>query len=104
MICPRCGAASSVLDTRPSDFRTTRRRRECMNLHKFTTIEIPAAAYGSVKQRLAVLARTTAGRIATFKRDRQIARELPSGWTQLAVRFNLTKSAIYLAAKRGRNA
>lgn len=75
-----------------------------MNLHRFTTIEIPAAAYGSVKQRLAILARTTAQRIATFKRDRQIARELPNGWTALAARFNLTKSAIYLAAKRGRNA
>ncbi len=102
MNCPRCGAASNVLDTRAWDFGTTRRRRECMNLHKFTTVEIPAAAYGSAKQRLQVLANTTAGRVALFKRDRAIARDLPNGWQALAARFGLTKTAVYLAARRGR--
>ena len=37
MNCPQCGAWSSVLET-----RGTRRRRECGNGHRFTTLEFEA--------------------------------------------------------------
>lgn len=104
MNCPTCGAASSVLDTRSGRLGTTRRRRECMNLHQFTSVEIPAAAYGSVKQRLLTLAGTTTRRVALFRRDRLIARELHHGWRPLAERYGLSKGAVYLAAKRGKGA
>lgn len=35
MKCPHCGAWSNVLET-----RTTRRRRECANGHRFSTVEV----------------------------------------------------------------
>jgi transcriptional regulator NrdR family protein len=41
--CPQCGAWTDVLET-----RSPRRRRECANGHRFTTIELPdneAASY-----------------------------------------------------------
>lgn len=104
MKCPRCGADSSVNDTRAAAHQTTRRTRTCMNEHRFTTYEIPSAAYGSVKQRLAVAADTSRGRAALYQRDRTIAKTLHEGWRLLAERYNLTKTAVYLAAKRGRNA
>ncbi len=36
MKCPQCGAWTDVLET-----RSPRRRRECANGHRFTTIELP---------------------------------------------------------------
>lgn len=35
MKCPKCGAWSRVLDTRGAQ-----RRRECANLHRFSTVEV----------------------------------------------------------------
>ena len=73
-----------------------------MNLHKFTTVEMLSAAYCTAKARLVTLADTTSKRAALFARDRTIARELPKGWVPLAERYGISKSAVYLAAKRGR--
>ena len=44
MKCPECGAWSTVLSTRESPDHGFVRRRECANLHRFTTQEmfIPA--------------------------------------------------------------
>lgn len=44
MRCPDCGAWASVLETRSSPTLTTRRRYECANMHRFTTLEtvVPA--------------------------------------------------------------
>jgi transcriptional regulator NrdR family protein len=39
MNCPRCGAPSSVLHTRVHP-ASVARRRECFNLHRFTTHEV----------------------------------------------------------------
>ncbi|CAB4136578.1 hypothetical protein UFOVP312_20 [uncultured Caudovirales phage] len=39
MKCPRCNAWSEVLETRIKEDNTKRRRYECANLHRFTTIE-----------------------------------------------------------------
>lgn len=38
MKCPECGAWTRVLDTRETP-DGTRRRHECANLHRFTTVE-----------------------------------------------------------------
>lgn len=39
MKCPRCGAWTSVLETRTRADGSKRRRYECANLHRFTTVE-----------------------------------------------------------------
>ena len=39
MNCPRCGAWSSVLETRKTQDGHKRRRYECANLHRFSTLE-----------------------------------------------------------------
>ena len=39
MKCPRCDAWAEVLETRTKEDNTVRRRYECANLHRFTTIE-----------------------------------------------------------------
>ena len=38
--CPECGAWANVLQTRDNKAKTqTRRRYECANLHRFSTVE-----------------------------------------------------------------
>ena len=39
MNCQRCGAWANVLETRVRSDNITRRRYECANLHRFTTLE-----------------------------------------------------------------
>lgn len=104
MKCPRCGAASDVLESRPGAHLTTRRRRECHNHHRFTTVEMHEAASCSAKQRLVGFAQTVQRRVAQWHRDREIAQQLHRGWRVLADKYDLTKTAVYLAAKRGRGA
>jgi len=103
MKCPRCGSPSYVLTTRESALLTTRRRRECDNRHRFTTVEMHQAAYCSAKNRVQALAETIGKRVAIWHRDRDIAQRLHGGWRALAARYSLTKSAIYQAAQRGRS-
>lgn len=102
MKCPRCGAPSEVRETRDASLFTTRRRRECLNGHRFTTVEMHQAAACSAKQRLAALAQTIQRRAAQWQRDRAIALQLHRGWRALADQYGLTKGAIYQAAARGR--
>lgn len=102
MKCPRCGAHSYVMETRRGPHFTTRRRRICANKHGFITVEMHRAAYCSAKQRLIALAATIQKRIALWHRDNEIARSLHRGWRALADRYELTKTAVYMAARRGR--
>lgn len=39
MICPRCNAWADVLETRTREDHSKRRRYECANGHRFTTLE-----------------------------------------------------------------
>ena len=39
MLCPKCGAWTSVKETRARPNNTTYRRYECANLHRFSTEE-----------------------------------------------------------------
>lgn len=48
MKCPHCGAWSAVLDT-----RATRRRRECANGHRFSTVETVVGLSGNRTQKWA---------------------------------------------------
>jgi hypothetical protein len=106
VICPHCGAESAVLATRAGPNNTVQRRRVCVGAksHRFSTYEVPAAVFCSAKQRARQYAQTVASRLALIERDRRIAATLHLGWRVLAERHGLTKTAIYLAAKRGRNA
>jgi hypothetical protein len=38
--CPECSGSTSVIETRLSNSRI-RRRRQCVNRHRFTTLEVP---------------------------------------------------------------
>lgn len=106
MNCPRCGADSRVYDSRPGEHFTTQRKRVCLApaAHRFTTLEMHQAAACSAKQRLVKLAQTIQRRVALWHRDREIAQSMHLGWKALARRFDMeTKSAVFLAAKRGRS-
>lgn len=102
MMCPICGAESNVLSTRPGKNMTTTRRRECFNMHRFTTIEIYQQVHCSAKRRAAVFSQTVRDRIAIRKRDISIAKRFSEGAQKLMDEFNLSRSGVYLAAKRGR--
>lgn len=39
MKCPICGVWADVCETRPRKDSTKRRRYQCANLHRFTTLE-----------------------------------------------------------------
>ena len=39
MKCPECGAWTTVKDTRTQANNTKRRRIECANMHRFSTLE-----------------------------------------------------------------
>lgn len=105
MNCPRCGAASSVLETRHSDqTHTTMRKRLCLNEHRFKTVEIHEPVFCSAKPRNRDFVKTIQRRVRIFKQDLAIARALASKaatWQELVVKFKITKSAVYYAAKRG---
>ncbi len=103
MNCPRCGAPSTVLDTRKGEFLTTLRRRRCEKMHVFHTTEAHNAAVSKHRYAFKTFAATTAKRIAQYARDRAISRALRlDGAAVLARRYNLTPSAIYYAAVRGK--
>lgn len=103
MNCPRCGAPSSVLDTRKGDHLTTLRRRRCEKMHVFHTTEAHNAALSKHRYSIKAFAASVAKRIAQYKRDRAISRALKlDGAKVLARRYNLTESAIYYAAVRGK--
>ena len=50
MKCPRCSTWTEVLETRQTLDNTTRRRYQCANEHRFTTIELLKP--GSIPTRL----------------------------------------------------
>lgn len=65
MICPTCGKSSDVIDSRISGV-TVRRRRECLNLHRFTTTEVVGDS-----RKLAALFKAIAGLTAARGKTRE---------------------------------
>lgn len=55
MQCPQCGVKTLVLDSRPFGKVAVRRRRECWNGHRFTTLE--EVRQDTLTKRLATLER-----------------------------------------------
>lgn len=75
MKCPKCGVWSSVLETRESTNYTTKRRRECANGHRFTTVELHSNVANNVGSKIAQYAVAMANRIAQWKKELIIVAE-----------------------------
>lgn len=89
-----------VLESREGPHDTVRRRRECGNGHRFTTIEMHtdvASQAPHAKQ----FARRTTKRVA-YARDIEIAQALYNGRHVLAEKYGLKIASVYAAARRGR--
>lgn len=99
MMCPQCSVWSEVSETRQGQYFTVRRRRLCANGHRFTTVEIHAAAYGSVVQRLRVLAATISARTALFARNRQIRAGKDLGWQHWHREHGISRSLFFYIVK-----
>lgn len=101
MICDKCGQDTKVLSTRELLTIKTTRRRECLNCgHRFNTVEVHTRAVHSNFGK--GFAQTVKRNVAYRERDIKIATDLHLGWQHLAQLHTLTKSAVYLAARRGR--
>jgi hypothetical protein len=105
MKCAKCGADSSVLETRTWEYGTTMRRRECFNGHRFNSIEIYRECYGSTRERCKTYFKVTMVRYkALWDRNLNIAREIAKGtsWEVLAEKYKISRSALYNALRAGR--
>lgn len=51
MKCPECGAWTVVKETRADQNNTRRRRIECANMHRFTTLETVIATKTRIRQK-----------------------------------------------------
>ena len=49
--CPECGAWTVVKETRADQNNTRRRRLECANLHRFTTLETVIVQKTQIRQK-----------------------------------------------------
>lgn len=103
MNCDRCGHICRVLETRASEYQT-RRRRECPQCgHRFTTVEVYSTFLDRFdKNHFRKWLRGAKERVNLRSRDMDIARRLHEGWRVFAQNYNLTESAVYSAARRGR--
>ena len=104
MNCPRCGAPSSVLETRTQDNGAIARRRECTLKHRFTTYEIHSVPYkrASAPKFIAQFMRTVKARVQMRQRDMLLYKRLHEGATKLATEFNISAKRVYAAARKGR--
>jgi transcriptional regulator NrdR family protein len=51
MKCPECGAWTVVKETRADENNSRRRRIECANMHRFTTLETVIVTKTRVRQK-----------------------------------------------------
>ena len=51
MKCPECGAWTVVKETRADENNSRRRRIECANMHRFTTLETVIVTKTPVRQK-----------------------------------------------------
>lgn len=103
MQCPECGAWTRVCETREAPLRALKRTRECANGHRFATMEIYAAVLSPARARMRTYAATCARRAKLWARDRAINKAMAAGtsWQDIAAKYGLRKSAVFLARKRG---
>jgi len=101
MKCRYCNSEDlRVLESREGPYDVVRRRRECSNGHRFTTIEMHADTASQAPHAKQFARRTT--RRVTYDRDVEIARNLYHGGNVLAEKYGLKLVSVYAAARRGR--
>lgn len=103
-MCPKCAAASDVLETRKAGY-LIRRRRLCHNGHRFSTLELPAALVSSMNsRRLRTSLERYSRNAQRFKRDLEIYLECSRGvpLEELATRFGLHLKTVERIARKQR--
>ena len=75
MNCPTCDSWSSVLETRDGEHGATKRRRECANGHRFSSVEIASISYTRARPSILRSIETIQARIGRWKRNAAIARD-----------------------------
>lgn len=105
MKCPKCGADTSVLETRSGEHGTTVRSKVCSVGHRFQTVEVYKECYSSAKQRSREYA------LVTIKRNREqwdrnldILKHMlanPTGETAMKMveKHGVSRSSIYLMVR-----
>jgi hypothetical protein len=91
MKCPRCGAASDVLETRPGEHLTTKRRRECFNGHRFLTLEVLPPATN--RRDLAAAAQAAMAAARRWTRDLRVRKD-PRPSTHVARELGITDARV----------
>lgn len=92
MKCPKCGADSGVLDTRPYKVVLLKRRRKCFNEHVFATYEVHA---GNLDRRtLADARRGVEEKAKAWQRKEYVRKhpEIPS--LTIAVHLGITDTRV----------
>lgn len=101
MKCRFCDSEDlRVLDSRDGPHDTVRRRRECSNGHRFTTVEIHTDVASQAPHAKQFARRTT--KRVVYARDIEIAQHLYRGGSALAEKYGLKIASVYAAARRGR--
>ncbi len=90
MNCPRCGAPSTVLETR-TQIASVVRRRECFNQHRFTTHEVMPVVID--KRQFAATVRGFGQRALAWARRQAVLRSKESA-TVLARRLDMTEARV----------
>lgn len=103
MKCPRCGADSSVKETRPFEHGTGYRRRECFNGHRFTTVEIYRETYGSARQRAKIYSQSMAQWRARWARNMDMFRNRHLGWQHFVDKYAVGRSNFFLVVRQMRD-
>lgn len=92
MKCLKCGADSSVLDTRVYKDVLQRRRRKCFNEHVFQTYEVHA---GNLDRRtLANTRRGVAEKTKAWQRKEYVRKHIDQPTLALAVHLGITDARV----------
>lgn len=103
MRCPRCGAPTTVLESR-SEYEgfVLRRRRRCYNQHVYTTYEINEKIITTLMPYLKSSAAASIKATAIYKRNVQIVKAAKLGKTgeELAVQFGIKSNSVSAVLKK----
>ena len=102
MKCPRCGADSHVLETRSFEHGQTLRQRECFNMHRYTTVEIYKACYGSARQRARTFMETIVRAKGLWDRNKDIADNMHRGPSFFMTKYGISRTTVFNALRAGR--
>lgn len=90
--CPKCGAPTEVLETRPYMGVFSRRTRLCFNEHKTSTYEVPASALD--RRQLPVIKRGIKTREEARRRRLTVIRSPGVPASELASKLGITEARV----------